>query len=122
MNHGTLGFLDQEALFQCKICSWFGSLLGGPDCIWKVDVRAYYWRHVPHIVQPPRSLDMPRFLASDQHPSLRAQSSKPCALLDATPVQHLDWKKVSDGQRSQRVSLAVRIEATGGAGIASRIP
>ena len=29
----------------------------------------------------------------DLHVALRAQTSKPCALLDAAPVQHLDWKK-----------------------------
>ena len=25
--------------------------------------------------------------------ALRAPTSKPCALLDSSPVQHLDWKK-----------------------------
>ena len=39
--------------------------------------------------------------------AFRAQTSKPCALLDAAPVQHLDWKKAS---------WSMRIQLQGGSG------
>ncbi|CAK9020731.1 Peptidase S74 domain-containing protein [Durusdinium trenchii] len=41
---------------------------------------------------------------------LLAQSSKPCALLDASPVQHLDWKKAVVTPDFKASELAVKSE------------
>lgn len=41
---------------------------------------------------------------------LLAQTSKPCALLDAAPVQHLDWKKAVVTADFKASELAVKSE------------